>query len=114
VGGVLRASFLPEEVSDQTGQLVTLAFSLLTVGILPLVWRGVWEPGSERFSVQMFTTVIVMMMANYHNHIHRAALGIIVRADLASLFHWGEPRLAKGALRSEESAPGTSDQLAPA
>lgn len=73
----LFASFLPDDVSEQTGQWVTAAFSVLTLGVLPLIWRGEWNPRSERFAVQMLATVIVMMLASYHNHIHSAALLLI-------------------------------------
>ncbi len=73
----LLASFLPEDVTDRTGKLITAILSFATVGLLPLVWRGSWEPRSERFAVQMLATVIVMMLASYHNHIHSAALLLI-------------------------------------
>ncbi len=78
-------SFLPADVSDQTGKLVTAIFSILTVGTLPLVWRGAWDPRGERFAVQMLATVMVMMLASYHNHVHSAALlmipGLVVAAQ---------------------------------
>jgi hypothetical protein len=73
----LFANFLPEDVSDQTGLFVTTVFSILTVGVLPLVWRGKWDPRSGRFAVQMLATTIVMMLASFHNHIHSAALLLI-------------------------------------
>ncbi len=73
----LLASFLPEDVTDPTGTLITAVLSIATVGLLPLVWRGSWDPRSERFAVQMLATVIIMMLASYHNHIHSAALLLI-------------------------------------
>ena len=73
----LLASFLPEDVTDPTGKLITAVLSIATVGLLPLVWWGSWDPRSERFAVQMLATVIIMMLASYHNHIHSAALLLI-------------------------------------
>jgi Glycosyltransferase family 87 len=73
----LLATFLPEDVTGRTGKLITAILSIGTVGLLPLVWRGSWNPGSERFAVQMLATVVVMMLASYHNHIHSAALLLI-------------------------------------
>ena len=73
----LLASFLPEDVTDRTGKLITVVLSIATVGLLPLVWRGPWDPRSERFAIQMLATVLVMMLASYHNHIHSAALLLI-------------------------------------
>ena len=70
----LLTSFLPEDASEQSGKLVTLVLSVLTVGTLPLIWRGAWDTRGPRFSIQMLATIIVMMLASYHNHIHSAAL----------------------------------------
>ncbi len=82
--GVL-AVVLPEGVSDRTGQVLTSILSILTVGLLLLIWRGRWDPRGDRFGVQMLATIIVMMMASYHNHAHSAALllvpGIAVAAQ---------------------------------
>ncbi len=73
----LLVNFLPDNITETTGKLVTAILSILTVGTLPLIWRGAWDPRSERFAVQMLATVIVMMMASYHNHVHSAALLLI-------------------------------------
>ena len=82
--GVLTA-FLPEDISDRTGHWVTAFLSVLTVGLLPLVWRGEWAPRKPRFSIQMLATVLIMMLVSYHNHAHSAALllipGIAVAAE---------------------------------
>jgi hypothetical protein len=94
----LFASFLPEDISERTGQLATAAASLLTVGTLLLVWRGRWEPRTYRFATQMLATVIVMMMASYHNHIHSASLllvpGLAVAAHDAAPLWLGRMLLA--------------------
>ncbi len=81
-----RLDRLPSrEISDQTGHWVTAFLSVLTVGLLPLVWRGEWAPRKPRFSVQMLATVMIMMLVSYHNHAHSAALllipGIAVAAE---------------------------------
>jgi Glycosyltransferase family 87 len=89
----LFASLFPEDVSERTGQLVTAVFSVLTVAVLPLVWRGEWNPRGERFAVQMLATVIVMMLASYHNHIHSAALLLV--PGLAVAAQKGQPRFLR-------------------
>ncbi|MGC8641654.1 MAG: glycosyltransferase family 87 protein, partial [Isosphaeraceae bacterium] len=81
--GVL-ANVLPGDISDRTGQLLTLGFSVATLGVLPLVWRGRWNPNGDRFPVAMLATVIVMMMASYHNHIHSAALLMVPGMEVAA------------------------------
>ncbi len=73
----LLTTFLPDDISDQAGQALTLSFSALTIMVLPLVWRGEWNPRGERFALQMLATTIIMMMASYHNHIHSASLLLI-------------------------------------
>jgi hypothetical protein len=73
----LLANFLPADVSDRTGQLVTAILSIATVAVLPLVWRGGWSARSDRFPTQMLATVIVMMLASYHNHSHSASLLLV-------------------------------------
>jgi hypothetical protein len=73
----LLVNFLPEDVSDRTGQFVTVILSIATIAVLPLVWRGAWNPRTDRFPMQMLATVIVMMMASYHNHIHSASLLLV-------------------------------------
>jgi hypothetical protein len=80
----LLASFLPEDVADETGQVVTGVLSIATVATLLLIWRGEWNPRGDRFPSQMLATVIVMMLASYHNHIHSGALLLVPGLALAA------------------------------
>jgi len=162
----LLVNFLPEDVSELTGQLVTLILSLLSTATLFLIWRGEWKPRNDRFPIQVLATVIVMMLASYHNHIHSgalllvpglaaaaskdsprflrtvlllglyaplpllfvtgstmrvawlyialmlAALGIIVRAELASLVQKEKLPPASDALNAQDLTRGPADHLA--
>ena len=74
--GVL-AGFLPPDVPDRMGMALTVALSLLTTASLLIVWRGAWDPGGARFPAQMLATVIVMMLASFHNHIHSAVILLV-------------------------------------
>ncbi len=80
----LLASLLPEDISDRTGQLLSVGLSIATVGVLPLVWRGRWDPRGDRFPAAMLATVLVMMLASYHNHIHSASLLIVPGMEVAA------------------------------
>jgi hypothetical protein len=51
--------------------------SLLTVALLPLIWRGEWNPGSPRFDRQMTATLIVTLLVAYHSQPHGAALLLV-------------------------------------
>ena len=92
----LLTNMLPEDVADRTGQLLTLGLSIATLGVLPLVWRGRWDPRGDRFPIAMLATVIVMMMASYHNHIHSAALLIVPGIEVAA--QRGSSRILKALL----------------
>lgn len=76
VRGVL-VNLLPESWTDPTGASITLAVSAaLCLGLIP-IWSGRWEPGSRRFSIQWLATILVTLMAGYHNHIHSASLLVV-------------------------------------
>ena len=74
--GVL-AGFLPPDVSEGTGLALTLVLSIITTAVLFVIWRGAWDPRGDRFPAQMLATVIVMMLASFHNHIHSAAILLV-------------------------------------
>ena len=86
----LLANFLPADVSDVTGQRLTLLLSILTIATLPLIWQGPWRPSVPRFAIQMLATVIVMMLGSYHNHIHSGALLLV--PGLAAAANQNSPR----------------------
>jgi hypothetical protein len=93
--------FLPPSVSDAHGMLLVLALGLLTLSMLPLIWRGPWRPRSARFPAQFLATLIVTLLATTHSHAHGATLllvpglALLCRADaprhLANLVRLGAP-----------------------
>jgi hypothetical protein len=73
---------LPPEASEELGTLLTLALAGLTVACLFVLWRGPWQPEDPRFPVRILGTVLVMLLATYHSHLHGAALLIVPGLDL--------------------------------
>jgi Glycosyltransferase family 87 len=63
--------------TQQEGMALTLALSALTVAVLPLVWWGPWQPAGDRFSRRMLATMLVTMLASFHNHFHGATLVLV-------------------------------------
>ena len=53
---------------------VALAFSAATALALWPVWRGPWAAGEPRFDRQLLATMLVTMLASFHNHAHGATL----------------------------------------
>ncbi len=47
------------------------------IGSLVVVWQGPWDPAGPKFPIQMLATLLVTMLASYHNHIHGAALLVV-------------------------------------
>lgn len=93
----LLSLLLSPSVPDATATTITDLFSLATVAVLPIVWRGAWAPQTSRFGRQMLATWLVTLLVNYHNHAYGGALllapGLIVASS-------GEaPRLVRAALR---------------
>jgi Glycosyltransferase family 87 len=80
--GVL-VNVLPS-VSEAEGLALTFALSLATVGLLPCIWRGAWEPRSARFPAQMLATGVVAMLSAFHNHVYGATLLLVPGMALAA------------------------------
>lgn len=67
---------------------VVALLSLLSLGLLPLIWRGEWEPTSHRFARQLLATFAITLLVAYHSQPHGAALlivpGSLVVADASA------------------------------
>jgi hypothetical protein len=70
-------------LTDRTGLLLTLVFSVLTILCIPVLWRGPWQPRSVSFAARMLATMIVTLLAAYHSHIYGASLLLVPGAYLA-------------------------------
>lgn len=55
--------------------------SVATLALLPLIWRGPWNPAEPRFARRMTATLIVTLLVAYHSQPHGAAL-LLVPATL--------------------------------
>jgi hypothetical protein len=80
----LLANFLPLDASEEQGLFLTTILSALTACTLPLIWRGKWDPCDGRFARRFLATMIVTMLASFHNHIHGAALLLVPGMALAA------------------------------
>jgi hypothetical protein len=59
------------------GTILTLALSAGTVALLPLIWRGPWRPDDPSFPRRILASLLVNMLASFHNQLHGAALVLI-------------------------------------
>jgi hypothetical protein len=57
--------------------LLVASLSLLTLALLPLIWRGSWDPSDTRFHGQIMATVASTLLVAYHSHPHGAALLLV-------------------------------------
>jgi hypothetical protein len=72
-------NLLPETVPDGLGVALALIASAATALALWPVWRGPWAadgPWADgpRFDRQLLATMLVTMLASFHNHAHGATL----------------------------------------
>ena len=51
--------------------------SVLTIGLLPLIWRGPWDPTGERFLRQLCATLAITLLVAYHSQPHGAILLLV-------------------------------------
>ena len=66
--------------------------SLLTLGVLPVIWRGSWDPADDRFAGRMLATLIVTIVTSFHSHVHGAAI-LLVPGMLLAAGGGGRPPL---------------------
>jgi hypothetical protein len=57
-------------ISDETGSVLVLVLGAATVLVSLFVWRGDWAPASPKFPLQMLVTVLAVIVASPHSHIH--------------------------------------------
>jgi hypothetical protein len=62
------------QISDQSGMLLELLLSGLTVLITAFAWRGPWAPREQRFSILVTLTVAATLLANHHSLPYGAVL----------------------------------------
>jgi hypothetical protein len=70
----LVVSLLPADATDMQGKLATYLLTAMVLATLPILWRGAWNPTDDRFASRMLGTMLVTMLAVFHNHIHGATL----------------------------------------
>jgi hypothetical protein len=66
--------WLSPQISDQSGMLLQLLLSGLTLLITALAWRGSWAPREQRFAILMTLTVAATLLANHHSFQYGAVL----------------------------------------
>ena len=71
--GVLL-NLLPATAPDGLGVALALLASAATALALWPVWRGPWAADGPRFDRQLLATMLVTMLASFHNHAHGATL----------------------------------------
>ena len=73
----LLVQALPDSWSEDQATRAVFALSALLTLSLIAVWRGPWQPRSERFAGQMLGTMIVAVFTSFHSHIHAATLLVV-------------------------------------
>jgi hypothetical protein len=62
--------------------MIVALLSVATVGMLPAIWRGPWQPDAPEFINRLTATIVITLLVAYHSQPHGAAL-LIVPAGLA-------------------------------
>jgi len=76
--------YLRPSIGPSTGLVLTLVLGALTVASLLPIWRGAWAPTSPHFPAPITATLLATVLANYHSHVHGAAiLAVPLTATLA-------------------------------
>ncbi len=94
---------LEPDVGKMTGLVLTGAFSLISLLLLLVIWRGPWNPRVPRFHHQMLATMLVTLLVAYHSQVHGAVLLIVPAALIAA--GEVEPSLVKKAIVVSVFAP---------
>ena len=80
----LLLNALPTGAPDAAGLALSAALAALTASILLVVWRGAWDPQGVRFPQRLLATMLVTMLASFHNHAHGATLLVVPAMALAA------------------------------
>lgn len=89
--GLVATAF--PSLSSGTSLLVVATLSVMTVAVLPFVWRGAWMPSGPRFARQLTATVAVTLLVAYHSQPHGATL-LLVPGTLVVAYA-GEARVVR-------------------
>ena len=80
----LLVNLLPDGVSEAQGVALTLVLSVASLCMLPLLWRGRWNPHDGRFAARMLATMVITMLVSFHNHAYGAILLVVPGMALAA------------------------------
>ncbi len=84
--------------------VLVATLSLLTLALLPLIWRGEWNPYDPRFTTQLTATFAATLLVAYHSQPHGAAL-LLVPGGLVVARRGATPAIRKLLVGSVVVAP---------
>lgn len=61
-------------ISETSGYVLMVVLGVATVLLSLRVWRGSWDPASQRFSIQMLVVVLTTIIVSPHSHFHGTVL----------------------------------------
>jgi hypothetical protein len=99
----LVLTFFPH-VAARPSLVLVATLSLLTLALLPLIWRGEWNPSDPRFAAQMTATFAATLLVAYHSQPHGAAL-LLVPGGLLVARRGGTPAIRKLLVGAVVAAP---------
>jgi glycosyl transferase family 87 len=79
----LVLNLLPS-IGDAEGLVLTALLSIISLGMLVVLWRGEWNPRSPRFANQMLATMIVSLLVAYHSQVHGMVFLMVPGALIAA------------------------------
>jgi hypothetical protein len=79
----LLVNVLPQGVTEAQGLALTLVLSIASLALIPVLWRGAWDPGDSRFAARMLATMVITMLVSFHNHAYGALLLLVPALGLA-------------------------------
>lgn len=92
----LITQLLPWEWGLSHAFAIAAVLSGLTLALLLVIWHGPWEPQSDRFAARLLCTMIVTLLAGFHQYVYGASLLLVPAAEtLAS----SPPPIVSKALR---------------
>jgi hypothetical protein len=75
---------LEPDGGSTTGLVLTAIFSVMSLSLLLMIWRGAWNPRIPRFHNQMLATMLVTLLVAYHSQVHGAVLLMVPAAMIAA------------------------------
>jgi hypothetical protein len=74
----------PRKVDEESGLILIAILATATLGVLPLIWRGPWEPQGHRFAERILATLIVATLVGPYEPVHSASLLLVPGLALAA------------------------------